>query len=59
YLRVVVVSYFGKTDEEFKPVVLNPALILVLLITAAGTLLLGVLPGYWLELTRMCTFPFI
>jgi len=59
YLRVVVVSYFGKTDEEFKPVTFTPALILVLLITAAGTLVLGVLPDYWLELTRMCSFPFI
>jgi len=59
YLRVVVVSYFGKADEEFKPVSFQPALILVLFITAAGTLLLGVLPGYWLELTRMCSFPFI
>lgn len=59
YLRVVVVSYFGKPEEEFKPVSYRPALVLVLLITTIGTLVLGFFPQYWLELTRTCSFPFI
>ncbi|PKK82193.1 MAG: NADH-quinone oxidoreductase subunit N [candidate division Zixibacteria bacterium HGW-Zixibacteria-1] len=59
YLRVIVVSYFGKAEVDFRPVAFQPALILALFITAAGTLILGLLPGYWLELTRLCAFPFI
>jgi len=59
YLRVVVVSYFGKPEKEFSPVLYRPAVILVLLITTAGTLLLGFFPQYCLELSRMCMFPFI
>lgn len=59
YLRVIVVSYFGKPEVDFRPVAIRPAMVLALFITAAGTLILGLMPGYWLELTRLCTFPFI
>jgi NADH-quinone oxidoreductase subunit N len=59
YLRVVVVSYFGKAEQEFKPVSYRPALVAVLLITTIGTLALGIIPQYWLQLARMCSFPFI
>ncbi|MEW5923951.1 MAG: NADH-quinone oxidoreductase subunit N [Candidatus Zixiibacteriota bacterium] len=59
YLRVIVVSYFGKAEVDFRPVAIKPALILALFITAAGTLILGLMPGYWLEFTRLCSFPFI
>jgi len=58
YLRVVVVAYFGKTDEEFKPVLFKPAIWLVLLITAAGTLALGLFPQFGLQLAQMCMFSF-
>jgi len=59
YLRIVVVSYFGRQEEEFKPVTIGPSLVLVLAITALGTLILGVFPQYWLQLSRLCSFPFI
>ncbi len=58
YLRVVVVAYFGKTDEEFKAVSFKPAIWLVLLITAAGTLALGLFPQFGLQLAQMCMFSF-
>lgn len=59
YLRIVVVSYFQKSDEEFKPVAFRPAIILVLIITTVGTLVLGFFPQYWLEMARASIFPFI
>ncbi len=59
YLRPVVAAFFGKPDKEFSPVSLKPALFIVLLITAAGTLILGILPQYWIELSRLSMFPLI
>nr|MBN2276984.1 NADH-quinone oxidoreductase subunit N [candidate division Zixibacteria bacterium] len=59
YLRVVVAAYFGKAEREFSPVTYQPALVLVLLITTIGTLVMGLFPQYWLQLTRLCSFPFI
>ena len=67
YLRIVVAAYFGKPDlvnpasdgKEFQPVSLKPALLLVLLITGIGTLLLGFMPQYFIELSRLSIFPFI
>ncbi len=61
YLRVVWAAYFEKSegDKEFKPVVFNPALVLLFIITVAGTLILGLFPQYWLQLARLATYPFI
>jgi NADH-quinone oxidoreductase subunit N len=59
YLRIIVVSYFGKTEREFIPVSLKPAMIVILFITVAGTLTLGFFPQFCLEWSRMCTYPFI
>ncbi len=59
YLRVVVVAYFGKSDTEFPAVAYSPAIWIVLLITAAGTLALGVIPQYGFELARKCIFSFM
>ncbi|MFH2037746.1 MAG: NADH-quinone oxidoreductase subunit N [Candidatus Zixiibacteriota bacterium] len=59
YLRVVVVSFFGEAEKDFHPVSFKPALILVLFITIAGTLLLGFFPQYCLDLARATVFPFI
>ncbi|MCP4704509.1 MAG: NADH-quinone oxidoreductase subunit N [candidate division Zixibacteria bacterium] len=58
YLRVVVVAYFGKTDEEFQPVSFKPAIVLVLLITATGTLAIGLFPQFALQLAQQCMFSF-
>jgi len=60
YLRVVVVAFFGQPDQSVPlSVTYKPALVLVLLVTAAGTLLLGFFPEYILQLTRTNVFPFI
>jgi len=59
YFRVVVAAYFGKPEQEFRPVAYRPALLLALLITATGTLLLGFFPQYWVELSRATMFPFL
>jgi len=59
YLRVVVVSFFGEPQDRFSPAVIyHPGLILVLLITVLGTLILGFLPEYWLQLAKSAVFPF-
>jgi len=59
YLRVVVVAFFSEADKEFKPVAFKPAIVLVLFITIAGTLILGFFPQYCLDLARATVFPFI
>ncbi len=59
YLRVVWISFFEKSDTEFKPIFYHPAVVLVLIITAVGTLAIGLFPQYWLQLARAATFPFI
>ncbi len=59
YLRVVWISFFEKSDTEFKPIFYHPAIVLVLIITAVGTLAIGFFPQYWLQLARAATFPFI
>ncbi|UCD17847.1 MAG: NADH-quinone oxidoreductase subunit N [Candidatus Zixiibacteriota bacterium] len=59
YLRVVVAAFFGKPDREFNPVSYSPALIVVLMVTALGTLVLGCFPGYWLSLSQLSMFPII
>ena len=59
YLRVVVASYFGKTEVDFAPLPLGPAMMVVLLLTAMGTLALGIVPQYWVTLTRLNFFSFI
>ncbi len=59
YLRVVWISFFEKSDTEFKPIYYHPAAVLVLVITAVGTLAIGFFPQFWLHLAREATFPFI
>ncbi len=59
YLRVVVVSFFARPNKEFEAVSYTPAIFIVLVITAAGTLILGILPGYWLSLARAGIFQFL
>ncbi len=58
YLRVVVVSFFRKPETEFQPVSLKIGSAVVLAITAAGTLLLGFFPQYWMYLSQLQLFPF-
>jgi NADH-quinone oxidoreductase subunit N len=59
YLRIIWISFFEKSDSEFKPIIYHPAVVIVLIITAVGTLAIGFFPQYWLQLARAATFPFI
>jgi NADH-quinone oxidoreductase subunit N len=59
YLRVVVAAYFGGDQTEFRPVVYTPSIVLALLITVIGTMALGLMPQFFVDLSRQSLFPFI
>ncbi|HWR81703.1 MAG TPA: NADH-quinone oxidoreductase subunit N [Candidatus Deferrimicrobium sp.] len=59
YLRVVKASYLDRTDQPFARVSYSPGMVLVLLITAAGTLGLGILPQRLLELSQAAVQAFL
>jgi NADH-quinone oxidoreductase subunit N len=52
YLRVIVAMYFWEPSKEYVPTAVAPALSAALLIAAAGTLYLGILPSRVLALAR-------
>jgi NADH-quinone oxidoreductase subunit N len=45
YLRVIVAMYFWDPQKEWKPAPMTPAVAIVLLATAAGTIYLGLFPS--------------
>jgi NADH-quinone oxidoreductase subunit N len=45
YLRVIVAMYFWEPQKEWKPAPMTPAVAIVLLATAAGTIYLGLFPS--------------
>ncbi len=59
YLRPVVKAFFGEKEQEFVPVKFTPAMIVVLALTAIGTLGLGILPKFVLEFSKLCIYPFM
>lgn len=52
YLRVIIVMYFSEPTRDYMPAAVTPALGLALLLAAAGTLYLGILPGRVLALAK-------
>ncbi|MGH9732138.1 MAG: NADH-quinone oxidoreductase subunit N, partial [Candidatus Acidiferrales bacterium] len=50
YLRVVVAMYFHESDKEWVPMPIHAPMLIALLITAIGTIYLGVLPNRIMEL---------
>ncbi|MEA3297457.1 MAG: NADH-quinone oxidoreductase subunit N [candidate division Zixibacteria bacterium] len=59
YLRVIKVSYFDQLDGAFVPVNYSLSIILVLFITAIGTIGLGLFPQKVLELSQSALFAFL
>ena len=59
YLRVVKTSYFEQRETVFVPVKFTPAIILVLVVTAVGTLGLGLFPEQLLDFSRSAIFAFL
>jgi NADH-quinone oxidoreductase subunit N len=45
YVRVIVAMYFWPKSTEYVPTRVSPAVTIVLLVAAAGTLYLGIVPG--------------
>ncbi|HEV2616779.1 MAG TPA: NADH-quinone oxidoreductase subunit N [Candidatus Acidoferrales bacterium] len=50
YLKVVVAMYFHESNKEWAPTPMHAPMFIVLLITAIGTIYLGVLPNRLMEL---------
>ncbi len=59
YLRVIKVSFFDQPQQTFVPVTYSPAIIVVLLITLAGTLGLGLFPQQLLDISQSAIFAFL
>jgi NADH-quinone oxidoreductase subunit N len=53
YLRVIVAMYFREPQQEFAPMRMTPAVGLVLLITAAGTIYLGLFPSQVMRFAQL------
>jgi NADH-quinone oxidoreductase subunit N len=53
YLRVIIAMYFWPPSRDYTPTPVAPSLAVALLIAAAGTLYLGILPGSVLNLAKM------
>ncbi len=56
YLRVIKVSYFDTFEEKPIPVAVNFAILIVLIVTALGTLGLGFFPDQILTFSREAIF---
>ncbi|MCK4606614.1 MAG: NADH-quinone oxidoreductase subunit N [candidate division Zixibacteria bacterium] len=59
YLRVVKACYFDDARTTYDPVPYSPAMVLVLIITAAGALGLGLFPQRVLEFAQSALFAFL
>ncbi|HOZ09137.1 MAG TPA: NADH-quinone oxidoreductase subunit N, partial [candidate division Zixibacteria bacterium] len=59
YLRLVKGVYFDAAAREFAPVTYTPALVVVLVVTAAGTLGLGFFPQQLLAFSQKALFAFL
>jgi len=58
YFRVIKAAYLDPAEKEFAPVTYAPTLVLVLVITAVGTVGLGFFPETVLDVSRLALFPF-
>jgi len=56
YLRVMVHMYFKDPQEDFSWVSINPATAISIIISIAGVLWLGILPGPVMELAKLAGF---
>jgi NADH-quinone oxidoreductase subunit N len=56
YLRVIKVSYFDQMEERFDPAPKSIAILIVLIVTAIGTIGLGFFPERLLEISKAAVF---
>ncbi|MEW6411490.1 MAG: NADH-quinone oxidoreductase subunit N [Candidatus Zixiibacteriota bacterium] len=59
YLRVIKTSYFDEAQTTFVPVKYSPAIMIVIAVTAFGTLAMGFFPQQLLQLSRSAIFAFL
>jgi len=59
YLKVVKVSYFDQIEGRFVPAPLSAGVLIVLLVTAVGTLGFGLFPDTVLEIARRAVLAFV
>lgn len=59
YLRPVKAAFFERVDDEDRKPVIGPMLAAAIIITVAGTMILGLLPGYFLKLATSSVFMII
>lgn len=59
YLRLVKAAYFDQVDRAFAPVSFTPALVLVLIVTALGTLGMGLFPEELLDFSTAAIFAYL
>jgi NADH-quinone oxidoreductase subunit N len=52
YLRVIIAMYFWEPSQDYTPAAVSPAMGLALILAAAGTVYLGVLPSHVFNLAR-------
>jgi NADH-quinone oxidoreductase subunit N len=52
YLRVMITMYFNEPSKDYTPTAVAPALVVALVIAAAGTLYLGILPARVLDFAK-------
>jgi NADH-quinone oxidoreductase subunit N len=56
YLRPVKAAFFDRVEEEDRKPVIGPLIAVALIITVLGTLMLGIIPGYFLKLATASVF---
>ena len=56
YLRPVKAAFFDRVDDEDRQPVVGPMLATAIIITVAGTMILGLFPGYFLKLATSSVF---
>ncbi len=59
YLRVIIVMYFQEAEQEVSMPAPSPAIVVALVLAAAGVLLMGILPSYFWNIAQNSVFTFI
>jgi len=59
YLRVIRAAYFDTSETGFSPLVITPAIVVVLIVCAAGTLGFGFFPEQVMNFTKSALFAFL
>ncbi|KAA3631931.1 MAG: NADH-quinone oxidoreductase subunit N, partial [Calditrichaeota bacterium] len=59
YFKVIKAAYFDKAEIEFKPIAIHPAIFIVIIVCALGTIGIGFFPQEIIELSKSAIIAFI